>query len=115
MKLQPFSDIHLETGPFQPSDTNAEVIVAAGDIDEGLAGLEWLLTLNKPVVYVGGNHEAYEQPDILENYRKLTQVSAGTKVHFLERETVIIGDTRFLGATLWTSYRNWNPVAVRDV
>jgi predicted phosphodiesterase len=114
MKIQAFSDVHLETGPFRPADTNADVIVAAGDIEEGMAGLEWLRTLGKPVIYVGGNHEGYGQPDILENYRKLKAACKGTNAHFLEREAVVIDDTRFLGATLWTSYRNWDPAAVRD-
>src|SRR5882672_7457991 len=106
MKIQLFSDVHLETGPFQPPHTNADLIVAAGDISEGLAGVEWLRTLDKPVIYVGGNHEAYGQPDILENYQKLKQASEGTSVHFLEREALVVNGTRFLGATLWTSYRD---------
>jgi hypothetical protein len=35
-------------------------------------------------------------------------------VHFLERAQVVIGDTRFLGATLWTDFEGWRDRSVKE-
>ena len=59
MKIQFFSDIHLEFGEFDIPATDADVIVAAGDIGVGLQGIEWLKRFNRPTIYVAGNHEYY--------------------------------------------------------
>ena len=52
MKIQYFSDLHLEFGTFQSPATDADVIIAAGDIGVGLQGVEWLQRYDRPVVYV---------------------------------------------------------------
>ena len=59
LKIQFFSDIHLEFGNFDIPATDADVIVAAGDIGVGLHGIEWLQQRKKPIVYLAGNHEYY--------------------------------------------------------
>ena len=114
MKIQPFSDIHLETGPFRPPETDADVVVAAGDIGPGLDGLEFLKGLGKPSIYVCGNHEFYDGRDLLERVSDLRTAAEGTRVHFLERAQVVIGDTRFLGATLWTDFEGWRGRSVKE-
>src|SRR5882724_1381320 len=98
MKIQPFSDIHLETGPFRPPETDADVVVAAGDIGRGLDGLKFLKGLGKPVIYVCGNHEFYDGGDLRERVTDLRTAAEGASVHFLERAQVVIGETRFFGA-----------------
>jgi Icc-related predicted phosphoesterase len=82
--------------------TDADIIIAAGDIGLGEQGLEWLKTLNKDVVYVAGNHEFYgrEYGATLANLRS---AALGSKVHFLEKETWRYNGIRFLGCTLWSS------------
>ena len=133
MKLQILSDLHLEMlrndgvaiddgtmERFQlrkdmtgicPVDvieeTDADVIVLAGDISVGSMGVEWAAVESeihqKPVIYVPGNHEYYagEMTTALEAMR---ETAKGTGVSLLENEAIIIGGTRFLGATLWTDY-----------
>ncbi len=119
MKIHLLSDIHLETGPYQlPHDLQCDVIVAAGDIGTGLQGVEWLKTLGKPVVYVLGNHDywsAYEnQIDMFDLIDQVRQAAANSNVHFLENESVIIGGVRFLGATLWTDFGQFNPSLITE-
>lgn len=109
MKIQVFSDLHFEAqNEFDLLETEAEVIVLAGDINEGLAGVNWAIRqaklVNKPVLYVFGNHEHYKHsfPGLMTQARMM---SLGTNVHILERNRYIHGNTRFLGCTLWTDYR----------
>jgi len=87
--------------------TDAEIIVLAGDINTGVRGIEWAviesIAHDKPILYVMGNHEYYGHayPHLLKKARKLID---GTNVHLLENDEYVIDDTRFLGCTLWTDY-----------
>lgn len=101
MRIQYFSDIHLEFGTLERPDTDADMVVAAGDIGVGSQGLQWLKRLDRPVVYVAGNHEFYGQ-EYHAVVESLHRESEHSKVHFLECETLIVGETRFLGCSLWT-------------
>ena len=101
MRIQYFSDIHLEFAHTYLVETDADVIVAAGDIGVGLDGLKWLKKANKPVVYVAGNHEFYGY-DHPEHLAALRSGATHTAVHFLDRDAVVIQGVRFLGCTLWT-------------
>jgi hypothetical protein len=101
MRLHILADLHLECGSFQPSKVKADAVVLAGDIFNGVQGLEWALKTfpDQPVVFVAGNHEYYggDIPKLTGELRKLAK---GTNVHFLENDSVCIGDIVFLGATL---------------
>ena len=101
MRIQYFSDIHLEFAGMELPETDADAIVAAGDIGVGLRGVDWLKKTSKPVIYVAGNHEFYGY-DHPSHIKALQGASANSNVHFLERESVVIDDVRFLGCTLWT-------------
>jgi len=107
MKIRQLSDLHLETGPFTWEDQGEDVVVLAGDIGMGIAGIEWAKTITKPVVYVAGNHENWDS-DIYENIQAMRLVAKGSNIHFLENDELnltINGETvRFLGCTLWTDY-----------
>lgn len=113
MKIQFFSDIHLEFGTFDGTETDADVIVAAGDIGVGLQGIEWLIALDKPAIYVAGNHEYYGG-DIVHTRVAIAELTASTKVRFLENEAVEISGVRFLGATLWTDYLDGDDQVMED-
>jgi predicted phosphodiesterase len=108
MKLHILSDLHLEFGKWpRRVDINAidaDVTVLAGDIGVGLMGIEWALTIQRPVIYVAGNHEFYGQRPMGELRDKARAKAAGTNVHLLENEAVIIDGVRFLGCTLWTDF-----------
>jgi 3',5'-cyclic AMP phosphodiesterase CpdA len=41
MRLQVFSDLHLEFGRFEPTLNHPDVVVLAGDIHQGTAGVKW--------------------------------------------------------------------------
>lgn len=105
--IQYFSDIHLEFGPLDLPHTDADVIVAAGDIGVGLEGLDWLRTAGKPVVYIAGNHEYY-CGDMSDVRSRLASAAAGTSVHFLDHGVAVLAGMRFLGTTLWTDFHNGN-------
>lgn len=118
MKIQILSDLHneflrnrkpLEKHGWKGSvpETDADIVILAGDIDTGTQGIEWAIEeserLSKPVVYVLGNHEFYHQEyGSLKN--KIEQLCAGTNVHCLDCGRYIVEDVRFIGATLWTDY-----------
>ncbi len=112
MKVQLLSDLHnefyLRSSPPPIEESEAEVIVLAGDIDVGLNGFRWAANeaerIKKPVIYVAGNHEFYHHDiDLLAEMRGFAAKSG--EVHFLENDELIIGEIRFLGCTLWTDYR----------
>ncbi|MGD0961969.1 MAG: metallophosphoesterase [Methylomonas sp.] len=101
MRINYFSDLHLEFGEQRLPDTDADIIVAAGDIGVLGQGVEWLKALHKPVIYVAGNHEFYggEYRRVLDQLRG---ECANTAIQFLEKDQFIYQGVRFLGCTLWT-------------
>ena len=107
MKIRQLSDLHLETGPFTWTDQGEDVVVLAGDIGVGTAGIEWAKTIPKPVIYVAGNHE-YWRLDFDENLKAMRSAAKDSNVHFLENDEVFLtvnGETiRFLGCSLWTDF-----------
>lgn len=112
MKVQLLSDLHNEfyrpETPPEIEQTEADLIVLAGDIDIGLDGLYWAMSeaqrLAKRVLYIVGNHEYYHQDiALIDEMRKVAAKSKA--VDLLENDVVIIDGVRFLGCTLWTDYR----------
>lgn len=113
MKLLILSDLHNEVIPMLPeidgrridTDTDADVVVLAGDIHEGVQAPMWARKAfpDKEVVLVAGNHEFYGRY-WNRNLRKIREKSAQLGVHFLENDAVEISGVRFLGCTLWTDY-----------
>jgi len=107
MRIQFFSDIHLEFGPCELINAEADVLVAAGDISIGTTALKWLEQATCPVIYIAGNHEYYSG-DIVHTLNELRIQSKVHDIHFLENNSITINDVRFLGATLWTDFDNKN-------
>lgn len=108
MKLHILSDVHLEFGKW-PKDVDinaieADVTILAGDIGEGLEGIEWALSIDRPVIYVMGNHEYYGQRPMTDLWRMARERVEHTHVHLLENESIQVGAVRFLGCTLWTDF-----------
>lgn len=106
MKIQILSDIHLEFQPFNIPNTDADIVVLAGDIHLREKGVAWAIENipNQPVIYILGNHEYYGSayPKLIQ---KLKDYSLGTNVHILENDLVTIEDVTFLGCTLWTDFK----------
>ena len=104
MRIRVLSDLHLECRPFDPPSAPADVVILAGDIANGVAGIEWAqLQFDVPVLYVPGNHEYYEG-----EFTAVQDAMAGAtgtgNLHLLDCAERIIGTTRFLGCALWTDF-----------
>lgn len=112
--IRVWSDLHLEFAAHAarvhpPSPSSGEVVILAGDIAVGAAGVLWAIRTfpNNEVAYVLGNHELYHS-DLEVTIRACRDAAAGTNVRVLERDTWDVAPgTRILGATLWTDYALW--------
>jgi len=114
MKLHILSDLHVEFAPFAPPATDADLVVLAGDIHQGVAGIAWARAAfpHQELLYVAGNHEYYRDHwDTL--LPELRQAAARHAVHFLEDDELVLGGVRFLGTALWTDFDYFGP-ARRD-
>ncbi|QEM81447.1 metallophosphoesterase [Halomonas binhaiensis] len=107
MRLRILSDLHLEHfgGERELPDVDADVVVLAGDIHVGLAGLDWAAQRfpGQPVIYVPGNHEFYRHR-MTPLRAEMREHAARLGIHLLDNESVDIGGVRFLGTTLWTDF-----------
>jgi predicted phosphodiesterase len=105
VKLHILSDLHLEHAPFTPPPVEADVVLLAGDIAPGTAGIEWVSRhlAGRPCIYVAGNHEFYghELPGLSD---RLRAAAVGSQVHALENEELVIDGVRFLGCSLWSDF-----------
>jgi len=110
MKLQIFSDLHLDVAPIRPITIvdGVDLVIAAGDTCEGalraFEHLRRIVPMQIPVIMVMGNHEYYRRfiPDELSLARA---TAPDLNIHLLEGDAVVFGQVQFVGATLWTDYR----------
>lgn len=116
MKIVLYSDIHLERQDFTPGPgaQDADLVVLAGDVGQGTAGLYWAREAfeNKPIVMVLGNHEFFGGQDFDEFVDVARRKAQELGIHLLECTEVSIGGVRFLGATLWTDFELFSPDSV---
>ena len=105
MRLHVLSDLHLEYAPFTPPPVDADVVVLAGDIAPGTAGIDWVRRRfdGRPVLYVAGNHEFYGH-DLPGLTGRIRDAAIGSGVQVLENDEVVIGGVRFLGCSLWSDF-----------
>jgi Icc-related predicted phosphoesterase len=110
MKLQIFSDLHLDVYPIKLITIvpGVDLVIVAGDTCEGVLRafehLRRIVPMDIPIAMVLGNHEYYRRfiPDELALARSH---AAAFNIHMLENDTVELAGVRFVGATLWTDYR----------
>lgn len=107
-KIHIRSDDHHEfyrgKAGWNPIPADADLVILAGDIDVGTSGLRWASTLGKPVLYIAGNHEYYDRNIHATELALRKEAADFEDVYFLEKNTVVIDDIRFIGTTLWTDY-----------
>lgn len=85
------------------------VLICAGDIGEGIAGIEWVKDFDCDVIYTCGNHEFWNR-DYFETYARISEELKKTEykhIHFLNNTSVEIHNIRFIGGTMWTSIGNF--------
>lgn len=119
MRIQLFSDLHLERYPaFVPAiAADTDVVILAGDIGSYQSGSrlttdEFGLERFSPlrpgagsarVLYIPGNHE-FDGLEFDEAYARLRATCARLGIEWLDRETLVIGQVRFIGTTLWSDF-----------
>jgi Icc-related predicted phosphoesterase len=109
MKMQPFSDLHIDVHPIKKISIveGVDVVVVAGDTCEGalkaFEHLRRIVPIEIPIVMILGNHEYYRR--FVPNELALAHAHAPAfNIHVLENETITLGGIQFIGATLWTNY-----------
>lgn len=112
MLVKLLSDLHLHgNNPFRYTDHGEYVCILAGDISEGMHGVNWAKN-NIPdhikVIYVPGNHEYYGQDYTILNskFRDFNKTNSHVKV--LNNASVVIGNVEFVCSTLWADFDLYN-------
>ena len=117
MKTLVVSDLHTEFHgsnaiKFLSTLADAEAIIIAGDLSPICMvdlHLEYLATRYEHVIFVPGNHEFYDS-DLDYGWDDLREMDDRIdNLHILNNSDVVIGGTRFLGATMWFPYSGYDP------
>ena len=112
IRIQIASDLHLEMfhKPYNDwyrveklSREDADILVLAGDIHNGIEAIRCFADWPIPVLYVPGNHEYYETRIDLALV-SMREASRGTSVQVLSGDVTMFHGVRFIGCTLWTDY-----------
>jgi len=88
MKLHILSDLHLGFSPMQAANIGADLVILAGDIHVGAAGVRWARQqFDCPVLYVPGNHEYYQSEWTMDGLLcEMHYEAEGTQVQVLGRD-----------------------------
>ena len=107
MKLLVMSDLHLDFEDLRVPETDADVIVLAGDLcDGGLDGIHWARKTwpFKTILIVPGNHDFFGYG--YNAHRKHLRLMRDSyhNVFLLDRDYLVLDGVLFVGATLWTDF-----------
>lgn len=122
MRFSVASDIHLEFGKIDIRNTGkADVLILAGDImvakdlgngyNYAQKFFEQVSQEFDKVIYVMGNHEHYRFDFAKTESRIREFLSQFPNVNFLEKSHIEIGDTMFVGATMWTNFNKNDEIS----
>jgi Icc-related predicted phosphoesterase len=110
MKIQIFSDLHVDVAPIEPVPImpGVDLVIVAGDTCEGVLHafdyLRKIVAVQIPILMVFGNHEYYRR--FIPHELALARSHATEfNIHLLENDAIVFRGVRFVGATLWTNYR----------
>ena len=137
MRIALASDVHLEFGFLDIRNTeNADVLILSGDIcvasalkDRDIHGVmegkghsetfhkffQQACDEFKDVIYIMGNHEHYDGDFANSDLNIRLKLGYLNNLHFLEKESVKIGDVTFIGGTLWTDMNKEDPMTMFHV
>ena len=118
MKIRLLSDLHTEFRlPYKKQPfaeyRGEDVLVLAGDIASGSTNtmdvIKFFLDQGFPkVIYVPGNHEYYGTGFDEFNAKMENKCYNTPGAYYLNPESVVIDNIKFIGATLWTNFGD-NP------
>ena len=126
MKLQIFSDLHLDVARIKPIKIKDDIdlVSVAGDTCEGARKsfdhLRRIVPMAIPIVMVMGNHEYYRRFVPIE-LALAKEHAPSFNIHLLENDSIVIGNgvatdgIRVAGATLWTDYAIFGAANVAGV
>ena len=133
MRVAVGSDFHNEFSVYKFDNTEADVLVLGGDIllsnrfntydpiSENTISDRFHTFLNdasehfKDVIYIMGNHEHYDG-DFAQTEKNIREcMKRYTNIHFLEKETIKIGDVAFVGGTMWTDMNKRDDLTMMHV
>lgn len=113
MKIRYMSDLHLEGTAMDIDNPDGhDVLVLAGDIGVRGCDKEFMKRAKgvfPHVLRVLGNHEYYRW-DFISTVQLYEELCASVGVTMLHRQQIQIDDVRFIGATMWTDFRNGNAM-----
>lgn len=121
LKIKYMSDLHIDVNetPFvdqTPEDSKEIVLVLAGDICEVdntkrlVTFLHYICPKYRKVLYQFGNHEYYNGSINRAKIKLLEKIKDIDNLIFMDRNTVVIDDVTFVGATLWTDMNKGDPI-----
>ena len=113
MKIALLSDLHLSVHPMDAPQTDADVVVLAGDLHRPAQAMAWARQFAQPTLFVSGNHEFYGS-DLTTTLAQLRSHADASNVRVLERNAWQHGGVRFLGCTLWSDYRLFSSPEQRE-
>jgi predicted phosphodiesterase len=136
MKIAVCSDVHLEFGPITLQNPGGvDVLILSGDILVERDLDEWNETQAENgfsrhrsvmfhtffqecskefphVIYVAGNHEHYHGDFKYTLSGLKSKLAYLPNVHVLDKEVFKLGDTTFVGSTLWTDMNKEDPLTL---
>ncbi|NYT65575.1 metallophosphoesterase [Alcaligenaceae bacterium] len=112
-KLHILSDLHLSRGGLSIPDTDADIVILAGDIARPTEAIAWARSFQQPVLYVPGNHEFYGN-SLSATVQQLRTQTQDSNIHILDNNALVLNGIRFLGSTLWGDFNLYGTGAQRD-
>lgn len=123
------SDLHLDRWEREKRDPlsaaadllqGVDAVIIAGDLSDKpqkrwtrfLKSIKEMVGPVVPIHIIPGNHDFYDCRIDDEDRLKTFAEEAGA--HYAQKQVVVIGDTRFLCATLWTDYEGADPWMYQD-
>lgn len=109
--------------PEKMENDSQTVLIIAGDIWHAkkpfsFMGYSWVKEIAKQfqyVIIVLGNHDFWggNLPKEYDNYTKKIKEQELNNVFLLQNNSVVLGEVKFVGGTLWTDYNRGDPACMQ--